>query len=235
MPSCVIATAGTTSTGSTGDRRAILAPCRREGLWFRSLDGEAPQGGQAPPQHAFRLPSTTDSLARSAMEAAISFYDHYIPPMIRGLNALSKILEKAEAYAAERKFDPQVLLSARLFPDMYPLTRQVQIACDTARRGSIRLSGGEPPSVPDTETTFAELKARIAATLEQLNGYTPADFDGAAGLNLTIKAGPRVLTFTGTEFATGFSLPNFYFHLTTAYAILRHNGLELSKPEFLGG
>ncbi len=165
----------------------------------------------------------------------MSLYDYTIPPMLRGLASLSGILDKAEAHALARKIDPSVLLSARLYPDMYPLARQVQIACDMARRGAIRLSGGEPPSVPDTETSFAELKARIAATIDFLGTLPASSFDGAEERELTIKAGGADMTFSGLDFARGWSLPNFYFHVATAYAILRHNGVELGKRDFLGG
>jgi uncharacterized protein len=165
----------------------------------------------------------------------MSLYAYYVPPMLRGLSSLSKILDKAEAYAAAKKIEPSVLLSARLYPDMYPLTRQVQIACDTARRGAIRLAGGEPPSVPDTETTFEELKARIAATIAAVKALPESAFDGAEGRELTIKVRGSDMTFSGLDFVRIWSLPNFYFHVTTAYAILRHNGVELGKPDFLAG
>lgn len=165
----------------------------------------------------------------------MSVYDFYIPPMLRGLSALSKILDKAEAHAEAKKIDPAVLLSARLYPDMYPLSRQVQIACDMARRGAIRLAGGEPPSVPDTETSFADLKARIAATIAAVSAILKADFDGAEERSLTIKVRGNDMIFSGLDFVRVWSLPNFYFHMTTAYAILRHNGVELGKPDFLAG
>lgn len=165
----------------------------------------------------------------------MSLYAYYVPPMLRGLSALSKILDKAEAHAEAKKIDPSVFLSARLYPDMFPLTRQVQIACDTARRGAIRLSGGEPPSVPDTETSFDELKARIATTLAAVKAIPVSAFDGAEGRDLTIKVRGNDVTFSGLDFVRIWSLPNFYFHVTTAYAILRHNGVELGKPDFLAG
>ncbi|HQU70339.1 MAG TPA: DUF1993 domain-containing protein [Albidovulum sp.] len=165
----------------------------------------------------------------------MSLYDLYVPPMLRGLSALSKILDKAAAHAETKKIDPSVFLAARLYPDMYPLTRQVQIVCDMARRGAIRLAGGEPPSVPDTETTVAELKARIAATIAAINAIPKADFDRAEERSLTIKVRGSDMVFSGLDFVRIWSLPNFYFHLTTAYAILRHNGVELGKPDFLAG
>ncbi|MGL4280551.1 MAG: DUF1993 domain-containing protein, partial [Albidovulum sp.] len=147
----------------------------------------------------------------------------------------SKILDKAEAHAEAKKIDPSVLLAARLYPDMYPLTRQVQIACDMARRGAIRLAGGEPPSVPDSETTFAELKDRIAATIAAISAVPKADVDGSERREVTIKVRGGDMTFSGLDFVRIWSLPNFYFHMTTAYAILRHNGVELGKSDFLAG
>lgn len=165
----------------------------------------------------------------------MSLYAYYVPPMLRGLSSLSKILDKAEAHATARKIDPSVLLSARLYPDMFPLTRQVQIACDTARRGASRLSGDEPPSVPDTETTFDELKARIAATIAAVKAIPESSFDGSEEQELTIKVRGNDMTFSGLDFVRIWSLPNFYFHVTTAYAILRHSGVELGKPDFLAG
>lgn len=165
----------------------------------------------------------------------MSLYDYYVPVLLRGLSALSKILDKAEAHAKAKGIDPAVFLSARLYPDMFPLTRQVQIACDTARRGAIRLAGGEPPSVPDTETSFDELRARIAQTIDAVRALPEAAFDGAEDRSLTLKVRGSDMTFSGLDFVRTWSLPNFYFHLTTAYAILRSNGLELGKPDFLAG
>lgn len=165
----------------------------------------------------------------------MSLYEPFVPPLSHALTALSKILDKAEAHAGARKIDPAVLLGSRLYPDMWPLTRQVQAACDMTRRGALRLTGQEPPSVPDTETTIAELKARIAATVAILDGLTPADFKGAEDRVISFKAGPREMNFGGAAYLYRWILPNVYFHLTTAYAILRHNGVELGKPDFLGG
>lgn len=165
----------------------------------------------------------------------MSLYDEYVPPLSHGLRALSNVLKKAEAHCAARKLDAAVFLNARLYPDMFPLTRQVQIACDQARRGAVRLSGGEPASVPDSEATFAELQARIAATIAGLAALKPADMDGAEDRTVTFKAGPRDMSFKGADYIRYWILPNFYFHSTTAYAILRHNGVELGKTDFLGG
>ncbi|MCY1127044.1 DUF1993 domain-containing protein [Frigidibacter sp. RF13] len=165
----------------------------------------------------------------------MSLYDNFAPPLAHGLTALSKILDKAEAHCAAKKIDPAALLAARLYPDMFPFTRQIQIACDQARRAISRLKGEEPASVADSETSFAELKARIASTVAQLNALTPADLAEAESRTVSFKAGPRELTFTGDDYIRQWILPNFYFHMTTAYALLRHNGVELGKADFLGG
>jgi uncharacterized protein len=165
----------------------------------------------------------------------MSLHAQVVPPLSHALKSLSKILDKAEAHCAARRIDPSVLLSARLYPDMLPLTRQVQIACDHARRGAMRLAGAEPAAVPDGETTFADLRARIALSLDALAGFKPADFDGAEARTLTFKAGHRDVTFKGGDFVPYWLVPNFYFHMTTAYAILRHNGVEIGKSDFLGG
>lgn len=165
----------------------------------------------------------------------MSLYEEFVPPLAHSLSALSRVLEKAEAHAVNRKIDQAVFLGARLYPDMFPLTRQVQIACDQARRGAIRLKGGEPESVPDTEASFADLRARITRTIDALNALKPADFDGAEGRTVTFKAGPREISFTGADYIRRWIVPNYYFHATAAYAILRHNGVELGKADFLGG
>ena len=165
----------------------------------------------------------------------MSLYEPFVPPLSHSLKAMSRILDKAEAHASARKIEPSVLLGSRLYPDMWPLLRQVQAACDMTRRGALRLTGQEPPSVPDTETTLGELKARIASTVAILEGLSPADFKGAEDRTISFKAGPRDMHFTGTAYLHSWIIPNVYFHLTTAYAILRHNGVELGKPDFLGG
>ena len=165
----------------------------------------------------------------------MSLYEEFVPPLAHSLGALARVPEKAEAHAGARKIDQGIFLGARLYPDMFPLTRQVQIACDQARRGALRLKGAEPDSVPDTEASFADLRARIGRTIEALNALTPADFVGAEARSVTFKAGPREITFTGADYIRRWILPNYYFHATTAYAILRHNGVELGKADFLGG
>ena len=158
-----------------------------------------------------------------------------IPVFEIGLNALSVILDKAEAHAEAKKIDPTVLLNARLFPDMFPLTRQVQIACDQAKNGAARLAGLEPPKYEDNEKTFAELKARIAKALAYVKTVDTKAIDAAADRQVTFPLGPNNKGhMKGADFLNHFVLPNFYFHLTTAYDILRHCGLEVGKRDFLG-
>ena len=152
------------------------------------------------------------------------------------LDNLTRLLEKAEAHAQARKFDAAVLLNARLAPDMFPLTRQIQIASDAVKGVAARLAGKDVPSWPDTETTFDDLKARIAKTREFLASLKPEDFEGGEARDITIPTRARGdLHFKGKEYLLNFALPNFFFHVTTAYAILRHNGVELGKLDYLGG
>jgi len=165
---------------------------------------------------------------------SLSMYDASLAPFIRMLGNLSAILHKAEAYAAERKIEPGVLLNARLAPDMYPLVRQVQIASDSVKGCAARLAGIDIPSYADSESSFAELQARIAKTQAFLGSVTAAQLEGSEGKSITLNFPGTELKFTGQEYLLHFVLPNFYFHLTTAYAILRHNGLEIGKMDFLG-
>jgi hypothetical protein len=150
------------------------------------------------------------------------------------LGALSKILDKAAAHCAAKKIDPAVMLGTRLSPDMFPLVKQVQLACDFAKNCVGRLTG-EPPKYPDEEKSFDELKARIAKTLDYVKSAKPADIDAAAEKDVTFPVGPQqTLTLKGEQFLVRFVLPNFYFHATTAYDILRHGGVEIGKRDFLG-
>jgi hypothetical protein len=158
-----------------------------------------------------------------------------VPVLIRGFRNLSAILDKAAAYAEARKIDPEVLVGARLAPDMHPLRAQIQIASDTAKGGAARLAGVEMPSWPDTETTLPELQARIKTTIDYLESFTPDQIDGAEDRTVTMKFPNGEMKFSGTDYLSGFLLPNFFFHLTTAYAILRHNGVGIGKMDFLGG
>ena len=158
-----------------------------------------------------------------------------LPSFEIGLSALSAVLDKAASFAAAKKIDQSVLLSFRLAPDMFALTRQVQIACDMAKNGAARLSGIEPPKFEDNETSIEQLKARIAKTLEFVKGAHTAAIDGAGAKEITFPLGPSNKGhMNGLDFLNHFVLPNFYFHLTAAYAILRHCGVELGKRDFLG-
>lgn len=161
-------------------------------------------------------------------------YAHTVPPMTRTLSALGAILAKAEAHCAARKIDPAVLLTARLFPDMFALTRQVQLTADFCARAGARLTGAEVPSFPDTETSFAELATRVGTARSYLAGLDPAAFDGAAERVVTIKMRGQDVTMPGLQYLTVYSLPQVYFHAATAYGILRHNGVEIGKMDYMG-
>jgi uncharacterized protein len=165
---------------------------------------------------------------------AFSLYEASVPVYVRQLNALSAILEKAAAYAAEQKIGPSALLEARLYPDMLPLVTQVQAACNHARRGAARLSGAEPGKVHDNATTFADLHALIAKTVELLKQVDAKKMDGMEDREVTFPVGERQMTMSADDYLLQFSMPNFYFHLTTTYCILRHNGLEIGKGDFMG-
>jgi hypothetical protein len=165
---------------------------------------------------------------------AISMYDFSIPVLIRGLTNLSAILDKAAAHAAAKKFDSIVLAQSRLFPDMHPLVRQVQIACDTAKGAAGRLAGIEVPKHEDNETTFPELKARIAKTLDFLKTVTAPQLKDAESRNIEIKFPNGSWKFTGIGYLNDFVLPNFYFHCSIAYALLRKAGVEVGKMDYLG-
>lgn len=165
---------------------------------------------------------------------ALSLYDFSIPALIRGLNNMSAILDKAIAHAAAKKIDPATLAQLRLFPDMHPLTRQVQIACDTAKGAAGRLAGIEAPKHEDSEATLPELKARIAKTLDFLKTVTPAQVDGDEARPIEIKFPSGSWKFTAKSYVVDFVLPNFYFHDAMVYALLREGGLEIGKGDFLG-
>lgn len=165
---------------------------------------------------------------------SLSMYQASIPMLLRGLDNLAAILAKAAAHAAARKIAPEVFLNARLAPDMLPLVRQVQIVSDTAKGCAARLASIEVPSYADTETSFAELQERLAKTVAFLKSVAPEQVDGSEERAIVLKAHDQEIHFTGRTYLLGFVLPNFYFHLTTAYAILRHNGVELGKKDYLG-
>ncbi|MFO1242780.1 MAG: DUF1993 domain-containing protein [Rickettsiales bacterium] len=165
---------------------------------------------------------------------SLSMYQASIPVFIRMLENLSAILTKGAAYAEARKIEPSVLLNDRLAPDMFPLTRQVQIATDIVKGGAARLSGTEIPSFPDTEKTFPELQARIAKIIDYLKSVDAKQIDGTEDKKISLKIGTYELNFTGQSYLLNFVIPNLFFHITTAYGILRHNGLDIGKQDFLG-
>jgi hypothetical protein len=161
-------------------------------------------------------------------------YTLTVPPLVRALNNLSGILKKGAAHAEARKIDPLVLTGSRLYPDMYPLTRQVYIATDMSKGCGARLAGVEVPKYDDVETAFPELVARIDKTLAFLNGFTPDQIDGSETRDIQLKIGGSLLQMKGLDYVMNFVKPNVYFHVTTAYNILRHNGVELGKRDFIG-
>jgi hypothetical protein len=161
-------------------------------------------------------------------------YDHSIPVFAKMLGNLSAVLDKGAKHCEAKKIDPNAVLSARLFPDMFPLVRQVQVAADQAKGCAARLAGLDVPKYEDTEKTFDELKARIAKTIAFVNGVKPAQLADSASRDVTLPLRGNPVTFKGEWYLKHFVMPNFYFHVTTAYDILRHNGVELSKGDFLG-
>ena len=164
----------------------------------------------------------------------ISMFQVSVPRFIHTLESLRSILDKAMAYEETRKLDPSVLPSARLYPDMLPLTTQVQIASDSAKGAACRLAGVPIPAFEDNEKTLADLKARVDKTIDLLRTFKPEQIDGSEEKELVIKVGGKDTPFRGMQFLLGRSIPNFYFHVTTAYDILRHNGVEVGKRDFLG-
>ena len=164
----------------------------------------------------------------------ISMYQASVPTFVRMLNNLTAILEKAAAQAEAKKWDAAVLINARLYPDMLPFVQQIQIATDGAKGGAARLAGQEPPKFEDNEKTFSDLIARVRKTIDYLNTLTPAQIDGSEGRAITLQMRNNTLTLQGLPYLLNRVLPNFYFHVTTAYDILRHNGVELGKQDYLG-
>ena len=165
----------------------------------------------------------------------LSMYDATIPPLRLTLSNLAHILKKGEAHAETKGIEPAVFFNARLFPDMFPLSRQVQIATDMSKGAAARLAGIEIPKYEDDETTFADLQARIAKTLAFIDSVTPAQFEGAEKRNIELMVRKHKMEFSGQDYLLKWVMPNVYFHVTTAYDILRHNGVELGKPDFLRG
>ena len=165
---------------------------------------------------------------------SITMYQASIPSFVRMLGNLSAILDKAAAHTEAKKIDPAIFVNARLAPDMYPLSRQVQIATDIVKGCAARLAGIDVPSYVDNETTFAELQARITKTVEFLQSVNAAQIDGSEERKITLKFGSREINLLGQAYLLDFVFPNFHFHLTTTYAILRHNGVEIGKMDYLG-
>lgn len=165
----------------------------------------------------------------------ITMYQASVPALVRGLTNLQTIIGKAQAHAAEKQIDPSVLTGARLFPDMLPLTRQIHIATDTAKGCAARLAGVEAPKFDDVETSFDELHTRIQKTIDYLKTLKPEQIDGSEEKSITLKMRSGPLEFTGLNYLLYFVMPNFYFHVTTTYDILRHNGVELGKMDYLNG
>ncbi|MHB1247780.1 MAG: DUF1993 domain-containing protein [Sulfuriferula sp.] len=164
----------------------------------------------------------------------ISMYLASVPPILRALTNMRAVLEKAVAHAVVKKIDPSVLINARLYPDMLPLSRQVRIATDNAKGAASRLAGMEPPKYEDNESTFPELVARIDKTIALLETFKPEQIDGSEDKTISLPLHDKTLTFNGMSYLLNYVLPNIYFHVTTAYAILRHNGVEIGKQDFLG-
>jgi uncharacterized protein len=187
-------------------------------------------------------PAGCDSYARPYLprtstqkDFIMSFYDATVPAYLQMLTSLSNILDKTEAHMSAKNIQPEALLTARLFPDMHPFIRQVQTVCEFATKGCARLTQSEVPAMSDGETTFAELKQRLAKTIDYVKTFKPAQFEGAETRDVTFPTGKdKTTTLTGQQFLSHFSLPNFYFHATTAFDILRHNGVEIGKRDFLG-
>ncbi|WP_322049350.1 DUF1993 domain-containing protein [Paraburkholderia sp. J67] len=165
---------------------------------------------------------------------SITMYQASVPVLVRGLANLQTIIGKAQAHAAEKQIDPSVLTGARLFPDMLPLARQIHIATDTAKGCAARLAGVDAPKFEDVEVSFDDLDTRIQKTIDYLNTFKPEQIDGTEDKSITLKMRAGPIDFTGQSYLLGFVLPNFYFHVTTAYDILRHNGVEIGKLDYLG-
>ncbi|MDE2236226.1 MAG: DUF1993 domain-containing protein [Gammaproteobacteria bacterium] len=165
---------------------------------------------------------------------SLSMYQASVPVFIRMLNNLSSILKKGEAHAQAKKIEPSVLINARLYPDMFTLARQVQIATDQVKGCAARLSGAEPPSYEDKEQSFAELQARLEKTLQYLKSFKPEQIDGSEERMVNLKVRDKTISLKGRDYLFERVYPNFFFHVTTAYDILRHNGVEIGKGDFLG-
>jgi hypothetical protein len=165
---------------------------------------------------------------------SLSMYQASVPVFQHQLGALSKILGKGDEHATGRKLDHSALIQCRLYPDMFPLARQVQIASDAAKGAIARLAGADVPPYEDNETTFAQLQERCAKTINFIGSFKPEQIDGSEEKEIVLKLGGQNVTFPGQQYLLGFAMPNFYFHMTTAYNLLRHCGVEVGKRDFLG-
>jgi hypothetical protein len=165
----------------------------------------------------------------------MSFYDATVPAFLQILNSLSGLLTKAEAHCKAKNIKPEVLIGARLYPDMLPFSKQIQIASDFAAKTCARLTQNEVPVTQDTETTFEELRQRLAKTIDYVKALKPAQFEGGEMREITFPTGPNTtMTLKGQQYLSAFAFPNFYFHAAIAHGILRHNGVEVGKRDFLG-
>jgi hypothetical protein len=171
---------------------------------------------------------------RGKIRGCVMIHDNCNKTYDRFLGALSKVLAKAETHCTAKKIAPEAMLTFRLFPDMFPLIRQVQLTCDFAARAAARLAGEEPKSFPDTETSFAELQTRIQAARGYVASFTADRYQGAETRAIALKMRGQDVTLSGADYLNLYSLPQFYFHMATAYNILRHNGVELGKPDYMG-
>ncbi|MFZ4743127.1 MAG: DUF1993 domain-containing protein [Betaproteobacteria bacterium] len=165
---------------------------------------------------------------------SLSMYQASVPRFVNALKNLLHILEKAQAHAEAKKIDPLILASSRLYPDMLPLTKQVQIASDTCKGLVSRLAGVDIPSYEDTEKTLVDLQARVTKTMAYVESFTPAQIDGTEDKDIVVKRGEKETHYKGMQFLLGHAIPNVYFHITTTYNILRHNGVEIGKSDYLG-
>jgi len=165
----------------------------------------------------------------------MSFHDATVPAFQQILGALSGILTKAEAHCKAKNINPDVILGSRLYPDMLPFSKQIQLVSDFAAKSCARLTHGDVPTTPDTEKSFEELRQRLAKTIAYVNAFKPAQFEGADTKDVTFPTGPdKIMTLKGQAFLSNVAFPNFYFHAATAHGILRHNGVEIGKRDFLG-
>ena len=166
---------------------------------------------------------------------SFSLYQASVPVYAQRLKALATIITKAATHCVEQKIDPNVILQSRLYPDMYPFARQIQIACSHAERGSSRLAGLEPPKHDDKEGSLEDLVKRIEDTISYIKSIEAKKLEGAEDRDITFPIGSETMTLKGADYLLQFSQPNFYFHLMVAYAILRHNGIKIGKDDFMGG